>query len=183
MPDSPAGLFAVKRVVGPIEIYENLAPKGDAGELPAPRLIDLRGIVQRMIASHDGRWVYFLDRQNRKLGRIDTTTGTVDKTIDGLTPTARAFCVTPDGNTIYSCAEAGRIDIIDAAAFKLDKTVKVATGAPLDIAATDRGLVYLLVPGASPDPLDRGNCVVVDLSRPADKPAVTRIRTNHHSEF
>jgi hypothetical protein len=164
-----------KPTVGAIEIFDGLDPKGDAGPLPAPtRTIELRGIVQRLIASPDGRWLYFLDTHNRQLGRIDTQTATVDKTNDKISAGARAFCLTPDGKKLYCCAEPHRIDVIDAATLQVERSVDLSQGQVKDIAATDKGIVFVLNSVVGTE----GNVQIVDLSGPRSaKPAMAHLRT------
>jgi hypothetical protein len=172
----PAGQLNVwTPVVGAIEIFDGLDPKGDAGPLPAPtRTIELRGIVQRLIASPDGRWLYFLDTHNRQIGRIDTQTATVDKTNDKISAGARAFCLTPGGKKLYCCAEPHKIDVIDAATLQVERSVDLEKGQVKDIAATDKGIVFVInsVVGVE------GNVQIVDLSGPPGaKPAMAHLRT------
>ncbi len=187
MPTNPAIVTLARPVVGPIEIYEGLNPKGDAEPLPAPtKKIDLRGIVKRLVSSPDGRWVYFLDTHNRKVGRIDTQAGTVDQTNDKISTGTSSFCLTPDGKKLYCCSDTNRIDVLDAATLQLEKAVTLSAGQPVDIAATDKGVVFLLGRGQGPgqDFLDQGNLLVADLSRvTGDKATVMRVRSGHRSAF
>jgi sugar lactone lactonase YvrE len=183
MPPHPAVVTMARPVIGPIEIYEGLDPKGDDNDLPTPKRIDLHGIVRRMIASPDGRWVYFLDIHNRKVGRIDTETGAVDKTVEDISTSTASFCLTPDGKKIYCCSTTNRIDVIDAATFKLERTINLNRGQPHEIAATDKGLVYLLGMPLEPG-LGGGNLMVVDLSRAAgDKVSAVPVGAGNHSRY
>jgi hypothetical protein len=152
-----------QRVVADIEVYENLHPKGDADQMPPPtRVIQVRGIIDRMISSRDGRWVYFLDKHNRKLCRIDTETGAVDKTVENISTSTVSFCLTPNGKKIYCCSTTNRIDVIDAEKFQHERAVPLTKGQPHDIAATDKGLVFLAGANVGAFPLG-GNLMLVDL--------------------
>src|SRR5262249_21658213 len=145
-------LSIASRQVGDISVWENLEPAKGSVPLPPPtKTLSLSGIVHRMINAPDGRWLYFLDTHNRKLGRIDTTTAAIDKVIDTLSPGTRSFCLTPDGKRIYCCSEGNRLDVIDTAQFKHIKTVRLNKGQPGEVAATNEGLVFLvgkMIPGA-----------------------------------
>ncbi len=142
----------MERKVADILVWEKLKPTLDKDLLPAPsKVITLRGIVQAFINSHDGRWLYFLDVHNRKLGRIDTAKATIEKEIDTLSPGVKAFCLTPDGKKIYCCSSANKVDVIDAVAFKLIQTVRLDRGKPIDIAATNQGFVFMVGDEQIPD--------------------------------
>jgi hypothetical protein len=160
-----------RRNLGDIEVYEKLNPANDTGVLPgADKLIPLNGIVKRMLHSTDGRWVYALDTHNRKLVRIDTQKGAIDKEVKDISTSTRSFCLTPDGKKIYCCSETNRIDIIDPGEFKLIRSVSLDRSQPVDIGATNEGIVFL---AGSPttEPFDsRGNAYVVDLTgKPAER--------------
>lgn len=174
-----------KRAIGDIEVYDNLDPKGDADELPpATRTILVRGLVGRLIVSRDGRWVYFLDVHNRKVGRIDTEAGAVDRVLDELAPGTRAFCLSPNGKRIYTCADTGRVEVIDAGTFKLERSVALSKGRPFEIAASDKGIVFLLGQGlVSPQP-EQPNCALVDLGRDDDdKVNPMPVPCGHHGQY
>jgi hypothetical protein len=172
-----------KRTVREIEIYDDLGPKGEADELPRPSAaILLNALIGRMVSSKDGRWIYFLDVQNGKLGRIDADKGTVSGSVDRLSEGTRAFCLTPDGKTIYCCADTGHLDVIDTAAFGLEHTVTLNRGKPFEIAATDRGVVFLLGQDVSDE--KGGNCALVDLTRGIGAKAfVMPVPCKHHGQF
>jgi hypothetical protein len=154
-----------KHSVADIHVWEKLAPNKDDMPMPAPtKVLPLKGIVRRFINSPDGRWLYYLDVENRKLGRIDPDKVAVDKEIEQLSPGTRSFCVTGDGKRIYCCSESNRIDVINAATFKLEASVMLDRGQPTDIAATNSGLVYL-VGGKVGDEGRSDNIMMVDLTR------------------
>ncbi len=170
-----------RRTVGDVEVYENLAPQGDADELPPPaRTILLRGLVGRLLTSPDGRWVYFLDVLNGKVGRIDTDAGTVDHVVDDIAPGTLAFCRSPDGRRLYTCSAAGRIDVIDTVGFTLERSVTLRRGKPFEIAANDKGVVFLLgqdLPG-------KGNCAVVRIAADGpDKVGAIAVPCEHYGQF
>jgi hypothetical protein len=149
-----------KRPVGDILVWDKLDPGTDKEPgaakkkgadkqpvplpLPEPRVLPLAGFVSRFVPARDGSWLYFLDVENRKLGRIDPKTGTIDRQIGPLSTGVCQFCLTPDGKTLYCCSTENTIDVIDAGEFRLAKSLKISEGAPIDVAATDGGLIYLL---------------------------------------
>jgi hypothetical protein len=162
--DVNGGRFG-ERPVADITVWEKLAPDKDNVPMPAPtKTLPLKGIVRRFINSPDGRWLYYLDTHNRKLGRIDPDKAAVDKEIDTISPGTKSFCVAADGKRLYCCSDSNRIDVIDAAAFKLEKSVKLDRGQPTDIGATNAGLVYLVGAQIGDAGLNGGNIMVVDLS-------------------
>ena len=174
-----------QRTRGNIEVYDDLDPKGDADDLPPPsRTFLVDGLIGRMITSPDRRAVYFLDVHHQALGRIDTEDGKIDKTLSGLSAGTRAFCVAPDGRKIYCCADSGHIDVIDALAFKLETSIPLTRGRPYAIAATNKGIVFVLMPEMIEGKPSRGVCAIVDLSRPvADKAGVVPVPCSHHGQF
>ena len=174
-----------RRTLGDIVVYEDLDPKGDVDNLPPPaRTFQINGLIGRMITSPDRRAVYFLDVHNQSLGRIDTEDGRIDRTLSGLSAGTRAFCLTPDGQRIYCCADTGHIDVIDALKFTLEKSVTLTRGQPYEIAATDGGIVFVLTPDPADEKTGRGICAMVNLSKPAaDKAGVFPVPCNHHGQF
>jgi hypothetical protein len=152
------------RTISDIEVYDTLNPKGDVDELPLPsRTLLVRGLVPRLIPSADGRWIYFLDVLGGKVGRIDTDAGTVDRVVSELSAGTLAFCLRPDGTKIYTCSAQGSIDVIDVESFAIERTVALQRGKPYDIAATDRGMIFILgheFGAAAPN-----TAAVADLSR------------------
>ncbi len=160
----------VERGVGDINVHEGLDPLDDAGVLPAPtKRIPLGGIVKRLLHSADGRWVYGLDTHNRRLFRIDTEKGAIDKEVKNISTSTKSFCLTPDGKTIYCCSETNRLDLVDVAEFKLTRSVTLDKGQPVDVAATNEGIVFL-AGRPSGQFGDGGNAYLVDLTgKPADR--------------
>jgi hypothetical protein len=172
MSPNTAGVHLEGPNAADLSVWENLGP--DREEVPMPastKTLPLRGVVKRFVNAPDGRWLYFLDTHNRKLGRIDPEKAAVDKEIDQLSPGAKSFCMTADGKKIYVCSESNRIDVIDAEAFKVERSVKLDRGQPTDIAATNSGLVYLVGVKVDAAPGSSGNIMVVDLSRGARESA------------
>jgi hypothetical protein len=155
-----------ERTAADISVWENLRPEKEKLPLPAPnKTIALGGIIPRFINSNDGNWLYFLDVHNRKLGRIDPEKAAIDKEIDALTPGTKAFCLTPDGKTIYCCSDSNRIDIIDTKEFKRTKTVILDRGQPTSIAASNEGLVFLVGQKVEFDVATGCNTFMVDLTK------------------
>ena len=122
--------------------------------LPAKQTVPVGGRVATLLLSPDGNWVYFLDVDNDRIGRVNTATAQVQGTIQGLDPTTEAMCLTPNGQTLYAASHLGKFDYynggpyrgtvqkVDTATFKLVKSVKVNTH-PIDVQATDDHLVFL----------------------------------------
>lgn len=157
--------FRGQRGIGDINIYENLDPRKNSGALPAPtKRIPLAGIVNRMLHSSDGRWIYGLDTHNRRLFRIDTQKGAIDKELTTISTSTRSFCLTPDGTKIYCCSATNRIDIIDPVEFKLIRSVSLDKSQPMDIGATNKGIVFLAGGPSGGFGDGSGNAYVVDLS-------------------
>ena len=150
---------------GDISVWENLAPpERDNVPMPAPsKTIPLRGVVRKFVNAPDGRWLYFLDVNNRKLCRIDAEKGAVDKEIANISPGTQSFCVTADGKKIYCCSDSNRVDVVDAEAFKLLRSVRLDRGQPTDIAASNSGLVYMVGAKVNAGP-GNSNTMVVDLT-------------------
>jgi hypothetical protein len=184
-PSGDVPLLLAQRPAGDVLVYDRLAPLGDAGDLPPPsRTILLRGIVTRMIPSADGRWTYFLDVLNGKLGCIDTEAGTVHRVCDQVAAGTLGFCLTPDGKRLYTCSAAGRIDVVETATLQLQRVVRLARGKPHEIVATDRGIVFLLGQELNGDAPHDGNCAMVDLSQPgADRQYPIPVPCTHHGQF
>jgi hypothetical protein len=155
-----------------ISVWENLAPPDrDNVPMPAPtRTIPLRGVVRKFVNAPGGRWLYFLDVNNRKLVRIDPEKGAADREIDTISPGTQSFCVTADGKKIYCCSNSNRVDVIDAEAFKLLRSVRLDRGQPTDIAATNSGLVYMVGAKVNAGP-GNSNTMVVDLTHGAPESA------------
>jgi hypothetical protein len=161
----------VNREIGDIDVYENLDPTSEAAALPAPaRRIPLAGIVKRMLHSSDGRWIYGLDTHNRRLFRIDTEKREIDREVKNISTSTKSFCLTPDGKKIYCCSETNRIDIVDVAEFKLTRSVAIDKGQPVDIGATNEGIVFLAGSPSGQPFGGGGNAYLVDLTgQPAER--------------
>lgn len=178
-------LSVVQRTASDIRVWENLKPEQENIPLPEPsKTIPLGGVVQRFISSPDGKWLYFLDTHNRKLGRIDTTTATIDQQIDKLSPGTKSFCMTADGKKIYCCSEHNRIDIIDTEPFQLTKSVRLNKGQPRDIAASNAGLLFLVGKKVGEQPFDRFTCMLVDLTKDIPEEAnIIPLPIGHYCQF
>lgn len=159
-----------QRGIGDIVVYEGLDPQNDTATLPPPtKRIPLGGIVQRLLHSADGRWIYGLDTHNRRLFRIDTDKGEIDREVKNISTSTKSFCLTPNGKTIYCCSETNRLDIVDAAEFKLVRSVTLDKGQPVDVGATNEGVVFLAGRPSGHSFQGGGNAYVVDLTgKPAD---------------
>jgi hypothetical protein len=161
-----------------IHVFEDLNPVKMDGNIPEPaKEIPFGGIAKRMLLSADGRWIYCLDTYNNRLVRIDIKKGAIDKEVKDISASTGSFCLTPDGKKIYCCSAKNRIDLIDAVEFKLIRSVSLDRGQPVDVAATNEGMVFLAGPPVHPS--FEGNAYVVDLTgKPAERaiamPFVTR---------
>ena len=139
------GAAGLKRSPGDIQIWDSLTISREKPQIPAPtRTLPLKGIIVRMISSPDGKFVYFLDKHNGKVGRIDAETGKIDREVKGLPVNMVTMCLTADGKRLYCCSADSRIEVIDTVAFRLLGRVKHDQGVPLDIAATNSGLLYMI---------------------------------------
>ena len=165
----------IKRGVGDISVYAGLVPKGAGDPLPAPdKTLKLGGIVAKMLASPDGKYVYFLDVHNRKVGRIDADAGKIDGEIESIS--AGAVDV-PDGRrqaaVLLLVGQQDRRHRRGGHA--LDQDGRVRQGQPADIAATNAGLVFMAGWGTRDGFDDKGSAFMVDLTKepPAEAKAVT----------
>lgn len=181
-------LVVAGRKVGDISVWEQADPGEEGKPLPKPdRVLPLGGVAARMIASPDGKWLYFLDVHNQALRRIDQDTGALDEAkVDGLSPKTVACCLTPNGKKLYCCSMSNRIEVIDAATFRKTGTVMLDRGEPTDIAAYDAGQVLLV--GLKQISLDGAfggsNCLAVDLKGPLPKEAkVIPLPVGHSCRF
>src|SRR5262249_15412484 len=115
--------------------------QGDAVLSPT-KIISLGGVIQHLFVSPDDAWLYFLDTQNRKVGRIDLKEGKLDGTSD-VAPDTTGLCLTPNGNTLYTCSRSNQVQQLSATTLKVQKTFTISKGNPLGIQATDNGHVFL----------------------------------------
>jgi hypothetical protein len=155
-----------ERTPADLSVWDKIEPT-DRARLPAPdRTLPLGGIVARAVPSPDGRHLYLFDSHRRRLCRIDSELGKIDRELADLTPGVNSFCVTADGKRIYCCSSANRLDVIDAERFAVEKTVALDEGNPLDVAATSDGVVFLLGKKEAPGEFTFGQSVfVLDLTR------------------
>ncbi len=124
----------------PLLVYPSPDAKSGALGDPVTALADAD--ILRLVPSKDGLWVYALDAARNKLLRVGGDGPKVAAEIT-LGPDVTSFCLTPDGRKIYACSSSNRIDEIDAAEFKLLRSVRISAGQPTGIAATDSGVCYL----------------------------------------
>jgi sugar lactone lactonase YvrE len=126
----------------------------DGSRLTPRQTVPVGGTVSTLLLSPDGAWVYFLDMDNERIGRVNTDTGQLQGVIDKLDPMTEVMCLTPDGKTLYAASHEGKFDHynagpyrgtvqkIDTATFTLEKSV-VVNAHPQDIRATNDHLVFL----------------------------------------
>src|SRR5262249_41731696 len=99
----------MKLGVADLYLYDTRAlPQGDAVLSPT-KIISLGGVIQHLFVSPDDAWLYFLDTQNRKIGRIDLKEGKLDGTSIAVAPDTTGLCLTPNGNTLYTCSRSNQV--------------------------------------------------------------------------
>jgi hypothetical protein len=160
MDSAPTGARAPRDLHAPGNLYafdvrDVLTGKGpDNTLLTARYTVPIGGRVATLLFSRGGGWVYFLDVDHQRIGRVDTARGRIDTTIEGLDATTECLCLSPNGKTLYAASHEGKFDYyffgpyrgtvqqIHAASFRVQKSVKLRIH-PIDVQATDNGLVFL----------------------------------------
>ncbi len=151
----PKDLVASASVDPPI-VPDPPPPVPSKAQLRPAATIPLGGTVGNLILSPNGKWLYYLNLADRKLGRIDTTklrrAGEL-RLADGT----ESLCLTPDGKMLYASATVsghisgllkgntsleGRIQVIDPTKMQLLKAFSVAAD-PYEVVARDDGLVFV----------------------------------------
>ncbi|MBA4191240.1 MAG: hypothetical protein C0467_24935 [Planctomycetaceae bacterium] len=115
--------------------------------------IKLNASVSQFLPSPDKKSVYFLNKSDGKIQRIDIAKKALDDTaieLDG----AEAITMSPDGKTIYASAspnghnsnsgaekEVGKIQVVNLADQKVTSTIEIKFD-PFEIAADNSGKVY-----------------------------------------
>jgi hypothetical protein len=155
-------------------------PVADLGKgLRAPdRVLEVNGLVTCLIRSPDGRWLYFIDQTNKKLGRIDSKTGAIEKRVD-LSAALTHGCITADGKRLV-CYGGERINVIDLETFT--SAVRIRTGGKVyGLAATNSGLVFLAMQYDAERP-KFPTSAVLDLSGKPEKPPLIPVPVGHPCE-
>jgi DNA-directed RNA polymerase subunit RPC12/RpoP len=126
----------------------------NGARLTPKHMVPVGGTVSTLLLSPDGAWVYFMDIDNNRLGRVNTATARLEGVFDQLDPMTEAICLTPDGTTLYAAAHEGKYDHynsgpfrgtvkkIDTSTFTIEKSVVVNIH-PQDIRARDDHMVFL----------------------------------------
>lgn len=116
-------------------------------------VIPVDGPLSSLILSPNGKWLWFLNAAESKLGRVDTTTLKRDRELS-LTPGTEVLALTLDGQTLYSLAPAipavsglpvekiSRLQVIDPLQMVVRKTLPIPVSV-YDLAVADSGRVYL----------------------------------------
>lgn len=122
-----------------------------------PRVLKLQAAIGDIILSNDRRWVYILNLSEGQIQRLDTRTFKLDNQIAKLSAGTEKMRKSPDGRFLYTCAapnghdyhnpnKGGRFDVVDAATFKVVGTIATPFS-PWDMAADDRGYLYVTIGG------------------------------------
>ncbi len=115
--------------------------------------IKLNASVSQFLPSTDKKSVYFLNKSDGKIQRIDVAKKALDDTaieLDG----AEAIAMSPDGKMIYACGspnghnsnsgadkEVGKIQVVNLADQKVTSTIEIKFD-PFEIAADNNGKVF-----------------------------------------
>ncbi len=131
-----------------------LPARADDNELKPVAEFKLNASVSRFAPSPDGKFVYFMNKSDGKIQRIDVAKRALDDTAVDLVDGAEFFALSPDGKTIYVSAspnghdaysgtdkETGKIQVIDVAKMAVTSTFSMKFD-PYEIAADNTGKVY-----------------------------------------
>jgi WD40 repeat protein len=151
--------------IADLHLYDTKAIADKAGPLTPSKVIPLGGIVYHLYVSPDDNWLYYLDSHNRKIGRLDLKTATLDKENDQLEAGTNAMCMAPDGKKLYTCSTTNVVQVLDAASLRIEKTFKISSVKPIGIQATDNGYVFL-----NSDRLQQTNIFLVDTTKDPKAP-------------
>jgi WD40 repeat protein/mono/diheme cytochrome c family protein len=139
-------------------------PVVTAKEVKPRSTIPVGGTVSTLLASPNGRWIYYLNVTEGRLARIDTTTGKRDKVLQ-LRAGTDAVDLSPDGKTLVAITAKWAHDgpttwvhVIDADKMELRKEIAVGLGFDGYDVAAGNGRAY--VSGGARDFAD---IAVVDL--------------------
>jgi hypothetical protein len=145
--DPPPGAVLPRDRRGPgdllfFRVADLLAGKAGPEELKPAATVPVRGEVADLLLSPEGDKVYYLDRTNQTIGRVDTARMKADGELRGLAPGTDRMCLTPDGQALYTLA-GGSIQRFDTAAWKPAGTFNQRF-AGRDLQATNSGRVFVL---------------------------------------
>lgn len=126
----------------------------DDNELKPAAEIKLNASVSHFVPSPDRKYLYFLNKSDGKVQRIDLDKKKLDDASADAVEGAEFFTASPDGNMIYVCAspnghsaysgadkETGKVQAIAASALKTVSTFSMKFD-PFEIAADNGGKVY-----------------------------------------
>jgi predicted Zn finger-like uncharacterized protein len=129
--------------IADLHLYDTIAIAQPTGKLMPTKTIPLRGIVYHLYVSPDDSWLYYFDSHNRKVGRLELKTATIDRENDEVVPGTNAMCMAPNGKKLYTCSATNAVQVLDAATLKIERTFKISDVRPNGIQATDAGYVFL----------------------------------------
>jgi WD40 repeat protein/mono/diheme cytochrome c family protein len=144
----------------------DVTPRTPAGkDLRPSAVIPIGGTVGNLLLSPDGKSLYFLNRTEDKLGRIDAKTLRIDREMP--LNAAEAVGLSSDGKTLVSIhnqrnvhvGKSGWVRFIDPERLEVRKNIRIAV-APFDVAVADNGLVFVSGGGA-----EWSEVTVVDLAK------------------
>lgn len=113
-------------------------------QLEPSAIISIRGMIDCMRLSPDGRWLYFIDHAQGRLVQLDTAQARQAKAWS-LPPSTEAFVLSPNGRSIWLIGlSQGKPTLwrLDAASLEVQKRSELDS-LPYDLAATDEGVVFL----------------------------------------
>src|SRR5258708_2257318 len=126
---------AINNVIRPTMVKADLSPSA---------IIPLGGTVGNLFLSPNRKWLYYLNRTESKVGRVNLETGNRDKELP-LADGTDALTMTPDGKTLVATSRDGKsskVQVVDPLKMELQKSFAVDAAA-YDVAATDNGLVFV----------------------------------------
>ncbi len=117
------------------------------GELRPAAIVPVGGTIGQMILSPDRRTLYYLNRTDGVLGRLNLTTRERARLVVG--ETTEAMSLSPDGKTLATIARMkegtgplGLLQLIDPARLQFRNRWGVPV-VPYDVVAADNGLIYI----------------------------------------
>lgn len=129
--------------LGPADLYIYDMKAAGEGALQPAKVLPLDGIVMHMMISPDDNWLYYLDKHNNKVGRVDITKQRIDTVSNRIAPGTNSLCLTPDGKALFSCSNANVVQRLNPRTLAVERTINIDKGKPTGIQATDRGHVFL----------------------------------------
>jgi WD40 repeat protein/mono/diheme cytochrome c family protein len=116
-------------------------------DLQPTTVLTVGGTISQVLLSPDKQTLYYLNLTEGVLGRLDLRTR--ERTRLRLADATEAICLTPDGSMLFATAavKSGQattcnLQMIDPVKMEVRKSWSIPT-APYDLAATDKGLVFI----------------------------------------